>query len=90
MANWDIGTFLANATDTIQGWGGLFLMLIGVVMIIVAGYKIATGLMSDNKQVSWFKVVVLLIVGGVLAFGGYEILSDAASMGKHTIDELGR
>lgn len=90
MANWDLGTFLANATDTIQGWGGLFLILIGVVMIIVAGYKIATGLMSDNKQVSWVKVVVLLIAGGVLAFGGYTIISDMASLGKNTIEQLGQ
>lgn len=90
MANWDLGTFLENATDSIQGWGGLFLILIGVVMIIVAGYKIATGLMSDRAQVSWVKVVVLLIAGGVLAFGGYQIISDMASLGKNTIEQLGQ
>jgi len=33
-AEWDLGSFLSNATSSIQTWGGLLLMLLGTAALI--------------------------------------------------------
>ncbi len=90
MAAWDLGSFLKNSNQTIQQWGGSFIMLIGVVAIIVAAYQIISGLMSHGKkQVNWGISITLLIVGGAFAFGGYNFVSKIAQGGQKTINDLG-
>lgn len=91
---WDLGTFLDNAAKTLKSWGGLFFVLIGMVMLIIGIYKIASGLISHGKkQVEWVPAIVLILVGGALAaFGGnaaWKWISDIASGGKKTINDLG-
>lgn len=64
MAVWDLGSFLKNSNQTIQQWGGSFIMLIGVVAIIVAAYQIISGLMSHgkNKSIGVFQLHCSLLV----------------------------
>ena len=89
-AAWDLGTFLQNAKSTIETWGGYLIMLIGVVMVIVAVYQGAKGLISPQKsQTNWGMVAALLIVGGAFSIGGYSWVSNIAEGGKKTIDDLG-
>lgn len=89
-AAWDLSTFLQNAKTTIEKWGGYFIMLLGVIMVIVAVYQAAKGLISPQKsQTNWLIVVALLIFGGALTAGGYTWVSGIAEGGKTTIDELG-
>lgn len=89
-AAWDLGTFLQNAKKTIETWGGYFIMLLGVIMVIVAVYQTAKGLISPQKaQTNWLIVAALLILGGALTAGGYTWISGIASGGKKTIDDLG-
>lgn len=91
---WDITTFLTNATTTLKSWGSLLMILIGVVMVIVAIWQIATGLISHGKKpTNWFVAILLLLVGGALAaFSGnaaWDWVSSIAAGGKKTIDDLG-
>lgn len=88
---WDLGTFLQNATQTLKDWGGYLIILIGVVMIVFAVYLIAKGLMSHGKggQTSWAVAIILLILGGAFMVGGFTFVSNIASGGKKTIEDLG-
>lgn len=89
-SNFDITTFLTNATSTLKGWGGLVIVLIGVVMVIVSIFKIASGLISHGKkQVNWVVAILLLIIGGAFIAGGWSFVYGIAAGGKKTIDELG-
>lgn len=88
--DWDVGTFLRNATSTVKSWGGLVVILIGVVMVIAAVLKAAHGLMSHGKvQTNWAIVILLLILGGAFMVGGFTFVSNIASGGKKTLEELG-
>lgn len=90
MLNWDLGSFLENATTRLKDWGGLFIVLIGVVMIVVGVFQIGSGLMSGGKkQVNWFIAIALLIIGGALMVGGWGFVSKIAGGGKKTIEDLG-
>lgn len=87
---WDIGTFLQNATKTIKQWGSYLIILIGVVLIIVAVWQIAKGLISHGKgQTNWAVAIIMLIIGGALMAGGFGLVSTIASGGGQTINELG-
>lgn len=89
--DFSIGALLTNSTHTLQGWGGSFIILIGVVMIISAVWHIAKGLMDQGRgQTNWFMVVLLLIVGGAFTWGGFNFVSGLASGGKKTIEDLGK
>ena len=88
--DWDIGTFLRNATSTIKSWGGLVVILIGVVMVIAAAWKAAHGLMSHGKvQTNWAIVIILLVLGGAFMVGGFTFVANIASGGKKTLEDLG-
>lgn len=88
---WDLGSFLQNATQTLKDWGGYLIILIGVVMVIAAVYQIAKGLMSHGKtQTSWPIAIILLILGGAFMVGGFSFVSNIASGGKKTIEDLGQ
>lgn len=87
---WDIGTFLQNATKTIKQWGSYLIILIGVVLIIVAVWQIAKGLISHGKgQTNWAVAIIMLVIGGALMAGGFGLVSTIASGGGQTINELG-
>lgn len=91
---WDLTTFLGNATTQLKTWGGLLMVLLGVVMVIVAIWQISKGLISHGKtQTNWFVAIALLLLGGALAgLGGdaaWGWVSGIAAGGKQTIDDLG-
>lgn len=95
--DFSIDTLLENSFKTIQTWGGYVMLIIGAAMLIVAIYQVAKGLMSHGQsQVSWPKVIMLFIFGGViLAFsagggsGAFNGIANYAKGTKNTIDELG-
>ena len=93
--DWTITGFLTGATTQLRTWGGLIMMLVGVVMVIVAVWQIASGLISHGKkQTNWVVAVLLLLIGGALAsFGAandaWAWVSKISGGGKQTIDSLG-
>lgn len=84
----DIGALLKNTTNTVQAWGGSIVVLLGVICILVAVYKIAKGFMSQ-QQTNWFTCIALLLFGGALVGGGYNFVVSVAKGGKQTIEDLG-
>lgn len=89
-AAWDLGSFLQNSTKTLKTWGGYLIILIGVVMVVWSVVMIARGLISHGKtQISWPVAVILLILGGAFMVGGFSFVSNIASGGKQTIEDLG-
>ena len=91
-SNWSIDSFLQNLSETLKLWGGYLFVVIGVVLVIVAIWKTATGLMSHGqKQVSWGMVFIMFVLGGALiAANGFDWVENIAIGGKDTIDALGK
>lgn len=92
-AAWDIGTFLENATTTIQGWGASLLILLGCVGIIWGGVllilKLTASPQKEQQQAGWGKIALLILIGGGLFTGGFELMSTVSSGGEKTIKDLG-
>ena len=84
----DIGALLQNTTETVKKWGSYFIILMGVICILVAVYKIAKGFMSQ-QQTNWFTCIALLLFGGALTAGGFNFVVSIAEGGKKTIEDLG-
>lgn len=86
----DILSFLSNATEFIKKIGGYVVILAGFIMIIVAIVQIAKGLASGGKgQVNWVMSIGCLLVGGALAFGGWNLVTAVANGGSQTIKDMG-
>ena len=96
----DITKFGTNLYNKLREWGNILVIIIGVVMMIVAVWQIAKGLIQHGKaQVSWAVAIALLIIGGALASfgtagvanpdGAWKWLEGIAEGGKTTINELG-
>lgn len=98
MATFDITQFGQNLYTKMREWGSVFIVILGVIMMIVAVYKIGKGLIQAGKgggQTNWAVAIALLIIGGALASFGvagttaWEWIEGIAAGGKNTIDELG-
>lgn len=95
FATFDIGQFVQNVVDIIKEWGGWFIIGAGAIMLVVAIYMIAKGLIMHGKtQVNWFIVAVLFIVGGALlsfasGLDAFAWVQGIAEGGKQTIEDLG-
>lgn len=92
----DITKFGANLYKMLREWGNTLIVIIGVVMMIVAVWQIAKGLIQHGKSnTNWAVAIALLIIGGALASfgatgtGAWEWLERIAAGGKNTINELG-
>ena len=83
--------FFNNARLSLQTIGQAFIMLLGLVMIVVAGWQIAKGLISPQKaQTNWFMVIALLIVGGIfVATTGLNFLQSVGENAGQAIQGLG-
>lgn len=90
--DWSINNFLNNLNNSLFGWGTIIVVIIGVVMVIVGIFLIAKGLMSQGRgQTNWFLAIVLLVLGGALAFGGgWDVLKNFGTGSKNTLDDLGK
>ena len=91
-AAWDITSFLENAKTQIQLWGGLLLMLMGAVGLVWGGVLLLRKLMANPQsgpQQGWGTIALLILVGGALGTGGWQLISTIGSGGQQTIEDLG-
>lgn len=92
-AAWDLTSFLTNAKTQIQVWGGLLLMLIGVVALCYGGYlfvkKVWSSPQNAGQQQGWGMIALTIIAGGALATGGFGLMNTIGSGGQQTIEDLG-
>lgn len=88
---WNLKTFLENAKNNATAWGGVFVGLMGIIMILFAVWLTAKHLMSQGRsQTSWGTIIILFIVGGFATGGGLTLITQVAEGGKQTIEELGQ
>lgn len=89
-AEWDLISFFENAKDYVGIAGGGLLALLGTVGVVWGGVLLIKKLMaSQQDQTSWLKIIALIIFGGALMVGGFVLISNIASGGKTTIEDLG-
>lgn len=87
---WDVGTFLKNATTTLQFWGGLFISLLGVVLIVYAVVMIVKYFTSKGQsQDGPLKIFFCILIGGALLGGGWKLISEIAKGGEKSIRDMG-
>lgn len=92
MSGWSINNFLANLNKNLSQWGGMLIVVVGLVMVIVAVVKIAKGLMGGGRaQTNWVLNIVLFFIGGALAFGGgWSLVQGISQGGSDTLNDLGK
>lgn len=92
MSGWSINNFLTNLNKNLNLWGGLLIVVVGLIMVIVAVIKIAKGLMSSGRgQTNWVLNIVLFFLGGALAFGGgWSLVQGISQGGSDTLNDLGK
>lgn len=86
----DILQFLDNATSYMKQIGHYIMLFAGVILIIVATVQIAKGLAGGGRgQVNWVMSIACLLVGGILLFGGWNLMTSVARTGADTLAEMG-
>lgn len=91
-AAWDLLSFLSNLGDYAETIFGVLLMILGSILIFMAALKAFQKLTGDQQkasQISWVIIVVMVIVGGGLFIGGWDLMSTIASGGQQTIYDIG-
>lgn len=91
-AAWDLMSFLQNAKSYIQTAGGALLMLLGAVGLVWGGVLLLKKLMGNpqtSQQTGWGTIVLLILVGGALGTGGWNLISTIGSGGQTTVMQLG-
>lgn len=91
VADWDLKSFIINATTYIKFIGGLVIALMGTAAVVWGAYKFFAKLFGGQSaaQTSWFTVALLIIVGGAAMTGGGSLVFGIAEGGKTTIEDLG-
>lgn len=89
-AAWDLASFLTNAADYVKIIGGGALILMGIAALVWGGVLLLKKLMGGQQnQDSWAKIILMVILGGAFAVGGFGLAFTIGSGGKKTIDDLG-
>lgn len=92
--NWELNTFLNKLGKTMQVWGQLIMIILGVAMLIAAAFFIAKGLMSQGRgQTNWALVILLFVIGGVFlagGLGGWNTFVDISNGMNNTVQGLGQ
>lgn len=87
---WDLGTFLGNATTTLQGWFKLLFVLFGVFLIGFGVYQLVKSAVQHGKgQAHWLAGLLCIFGGGVLMVGSWDFIVNIAAGGKKTLEDLG-
>lgn len=89
-AAWDLVSFFENAGEYAKTGGGALLVAMGIVALVWGGVLLLKKLMAGQQnQDSWIKIIMLMIIGGAIAVGGFALIFEIGSGGKTTIEDLG-
>ncbi|WP_026820072.1 hypothetical protein [Arthrobacter castelli] len=91
-AAWDVKSLLTNAKTWVQTAGGMLLMLLGAAALVWGGVKLfkkLTASKQKGQETEWWEIIALIIVGGAMATGGWQLISMIGSGGQETIQDLG-
>ena len=83
----DFNTFLDNAGGDITRWAGVIVGILGIIALLAGVYFLVTGLISQGKKhVSWVVVVLLFVVGGMMAVGGWSTVASIGAGLNETVN----
>lgn len=75
-----INGILSTFNTNMHSWINIIAIIAGLIMMLAGIIKIAQGLMSHGRgQVNWVINILLLVVGGMLVFGGFATVSEFAN-----------
>ena len=79
-----------NIADFLKAFGSYFVLLVGTGLVIVSILQIAKGMSSRKAQTNWLSAILCLLVGGILLFGGWKMITGdyIGKPGKATSDVL--
>lgn len=89
---WDLKSFIDNTSDYVKMVGGGLLMLMGTVALIFGGVFLLTKLFGNQQHgggKKWWQIGALILIGGAIATGGFQLISTIGSGGQKTIEDLG-
>lgn len=95
-SNWTIGNFLSNLFTQGSTWVNYIIVILGVVLLGMAVYRLVTKLLSKGggQEVSWFKIIGMFGVGAVLfgfgVSGGLSGIQGYGDIVGNTIGDLGK
>lgn len=70
ILTWSLNNVLENVRARLVDIGAMLMMIIGVAMVIVGIFKIASALISHGKtQVSWPVNIILIVLGALFCAG---------------------
>ena len=74
-SKWDLEQFAENAKEKIAQWGGLIIILLGLLMMVVGAVKIGKGLMThgQGQPTNWVINILLVVAGGCFAVFGFNL-----------------
>lgn len=86
---WDFQSFLTKLKGSMTTWVNTGMMILGLVLLFVAAWQIASGLMSHGKkEVPWVPCIIMITLGAAL-LGGGGIMQALGSGILSTVDQLG-
>ena len=92
LLNWSFDNLLGNVRKSLIRWGAALMMIVGVAMIIVGIFKIASALISHGKtQVSWPINIILIVLGALFCAGSTffgKLTESSGGIGSAMVNEL--
>ncbi|MFF2053881.1 hypothetical protein ACFVU2_19910 [Leifsonia sp. NPDC058194] len=91
-ASWDLISALANSKNYLGLAGGGLVTLLGLAAVVWAAVLIIKKFFGSHQNGAgepWVKIILMIIVGGAMMTGGITLITDIASGGQKTIQDLG-
>jgi uncharacterized membrane protein len=89
-AGWTLDTALKNFENFLKNEGGVVLAIVGVLLILFAGFKFAKAIWGQQEKGKNATVGgIAIIVGGAMLFGGWSLFSTMANGGNSTVQQMG-
>ena len=90
-SKWDLEQFAENAKEKIAQWGGLIIILLGLLMMVVGAVKIGKGLMThgQGQPTNWVINILLVVAGGCFAVFGFNLFRNFGEMAAQDLEQLG-
>lgn len=89
-AGWTLDNALRNFQHFLQRDGGYVLAIVGVLLILFAGFKFAKAIWGQQEKGKNATIGgIAIVVGGAMLFGGWGLFSTMANGGNTTVQQMG-
>lgn len=85
-----IATFCNNVAESVKAIGSYVILVLGIALIIVSIVQLVKAFVS-SRGANWLIIIACLLVGGLLTFGGWRILTNEdlwGALAKNTLENI--